>query len=311
MIEVLIPTYNRRESLEKNLKDLISYIKSEAPKTSIFISDNASDDGTEEMVRKIIHSNSDVKVRYCRNEQNIGLEQNAVNCLKNASAEYVLFLGDDDYLVKGYLAYCIEQLGRADKKIGAIMPSKKSITYYDERCVSKIDRTNEYHDQGIETAISISHYASQMSGLVLYKPEEIINSYLSSGYRSIYLFIYFFTCNLLKYPSIMAFQYPVSVMTSNKKDWSYNDIGLFDEVFKAYYPYERLVGKRNLNRMIINFVRIHGWRFGIEVYRPFHSLKKFYFLVKMIDGRGLLKRRLFIQFLKEYFVRMKMSSNLK
>lgn len=67
----------------------------------ILISDNASDDGTEEVCRDYVGADS--RIRYVRHPENIGQNTNFTFTAQSASGAYLRWLGDDDWLDPRYL----------------------------------------------------------------------------------------------------------------------------------------------------------------------------------------------------------------
>ncbi len=96
---ICIPTYNRAKLLDTCLSRIVPQVKKY--NIPIFISDNASTDNTEEIVRKY-KENYDY-IFYKRNPQNIGLDPNFEAVLKFADTEYRWLLGDDDSFFDGSL----------------------------------------------------------------------------------------------------------------------------------------------------------------------------------------------------------------
>lgn len=93
-VSVLIPTYNRAKYLEECLN---SVLMQDYTNLEIIISDNASTDNTPEVVRKYL---SDKRLRYYRNEVNVGIIPNWKKLLyEYASGEYGKLICDDDYLL--------------------------------------------------------------------------------------------------------------------------------------------------------------------------------------------------------------------
>ncbi|MCK9613953.1 MAG: glycosyltransferase [Candidatus Omnitrophica bacterium] len=92
LLSICIPTYNRADFLKRTLYYLLEQIDFEI--TEIIISDNASSDNTEEVIKEYTEHYPCIK--YNRNEKNIGLDDNAIKCIKLASGEYVWFCSDDD-----------------------------------------------------------------------------------------------------------------------------------------------------------------------------------------------------------------------
>jgi glycosyltransferase involved in cell wall biosynthesis len=103
-LSILIPTFNREKSLLINLKKLASYFHelNLVDDIEIVISDNSSSDNTFFMTREFLISEQ-INFRLFSQVTNIGLEKNALFCLSNATSEYVMFLGDDDYITLEYL----------------------------------------------------------------------------------------------------------------------------------------------------------------------------------------------------------------
>lgn len=95
LLTISIPVYNRRSLLQRALDSIVCQMDE---RVEILISDNASDDGTQEMIRSEYP-----QVRYSRNEKNIGAEANFLKCLDLAQGKFVILFGSDDVLVDGAL----------------------------------------------------------------------------------------------------------------------------------------------------------------------------------------------------------------
>ena len=104
LISITIPTYNRAPFLDACLEYHIPLARMHNVK--IFISDNASDDNTQDVVKRRCAEYS--LISYTRNAINIGPDANFEQALKLADTKYVWLLGDTyklpekglDYLVK-------------------------------------------------------------------------------------------------------------------------------------------------------------------------------------------------------------------
>lgn len=95
-LSVAIPTYNRAHLLEANLLNLLDQISRLDEPIGIVVSDNASTDGTEAMVMRLMGGGA--PINYYRNDANLGMDENADLSIKRSASEYVLLLGDDDML---------------------------------------------------------------------------------------------------------------------------------------------------------------------------------------------------------------------
>ena len=96
---IAIPTYNRAEKLDENLKKIIPIVS--RYNMYIVISDNCSQDETFDVVKKF--QTRYEYILYYRNEENVGFTLNYANVLKLSKklhVRYIWTLGDDDCLIK-------------------------------------------------------------------------------------------------------------------------------------------------------------------------------------------------------------------
>ena len=104
ILGICIPTYNRAGKLEENIRHLIKECKNlEVP---IYISDNASPDNTEEIVK--YYQQQYEYIYYSKNNENIGFSLNFEKALLMANTKYCWLLGDDDLIFDGM----IEKIGQ-------------------------------------------------------------------------------------------------------------------------------------------------------------------------------------------------------
>lgn len=88
-VTVAIPTYNRAALLKDCLEMVLRQTFQDF---EVIVSDNCSQDGTAETVRAF----SDPRIRYYRNESNLGVYANMNRCLEIARGEYITIMHDDD-----------------------------------------------------------------------------------------------------------------------------------------------------------------------------------------------------------------------
>jgi abequosyltransferase len=107
MLSLCIPTFNRARFLDECLDSLRSTPSEVWERIEILISDNASTDCTQEVVRKY---EKEYRIRYFRNETNIGGERNFFAAAERASSDHVWVFGDDDLFNEGALARVLPYL---------------------------------------------------------------------------------------------------------------------------------------------------------------------------------------------------------
>ncbi len=106
ILSICIPTYNRKNYLRCALDSIIS--DGLDSNVEILISDNASTDGTLELVKDFIQKGHNIT--YLRNEVNIGPDGNILKCIQNAKGKFIQLMGDDDILASGAVEYILNFL---------------------------------------------------------------------------------------------------------------------------------------------------------------------------------------------------------
>ncbi|MED4601270.1 glycosyltransferase family A protein [Paenibacillus validus] len=105
LLTIIIPTYNRASLLEKALKSLLPQIK-DLEDVELVVSDNASTDQTEEVVRQALQTGS---FKYNRNNENMGAVGNIFTAIEEiATGEYCWVIGDDDMVRQGKVNKIVE-----------------------------------------------------------------------------------------------------------------------------------------------------------------------------------------------------------
>lgn len=94
LVSVLIPTYNRKQLLKRALD---SVLKQTYKNIEIYITDNASTDGTFEFMQELLKN--DKRIIYSRREKNMGGLYNASEAYNHLKGKYGIVLCDDDYFL--------------------------------------------------------------------------------------------------------------------------------------------------------------------------------------------------------------------
>ena len=104
LVSVGIPTYNRANG---NLLKVIERALGQTwQNVEVIVSDNCSTDHTPDLVGAI----EDPRLRYIRQETNIGPNNNFNYCLKQAKGEYFLLFHDDDMIDEDFVETCMSSL---------------------------------------------------------------------------------------------------------------------------------------------------------------------------------------------------------
>lgn len=273
ILSILIPTYNRCDFLLKNLVSLKEIIckGNYLDDVQLIISNNFSSDNTNSTVHEFINNNPTITINYYNQEENIGLEKNALFVLEKANTDYVMYLGDDDFIDYEYLQEVMSQIINTEIRI--ILPSFIPVDLEGNRLNGGRDYNipKSIHKKGFKNCFENSWRGHQLSGLV-FKKDKVLEAYRGNEVNNIYLFIYFVAYSCLMGDSYHFTDYPVRVTQPGQenKDWSYGEDGLIGEVFDNYEKLPLSFWKKDLLQIkfiLTNFTRLKLYkRKGIQIY---------------------------------------------
>ena len=106
LVSIGIPTHERVVTLERTLHSALAQTHRTL---EVVVSDQASTDGTEALVREL--AAGDARIRYLRHATNDGGSTANFNLLgRELRGAYAMLLADDDWLDPGYVARCLALL---------------------------------------------------------------------------------------------------------------------------------------------------------------------------------------------------------
>lgn len=164
---VLIPTYNGARVISDTLRSILPQSFSNY---EIIINDDASADDTE----KIARSFNDSRIKFFRNEKNLGYPGNLEEARKKAQGDIIYLMGQDDILGKGALEDA-HRAFRISENIGAVT---RPYFWFDEdirKPVRAKKQLNPEKDEVVEInddlkkIITVFQTLDQLSGLAYRK----------------------------------------------------------------------------------------------------------------------------------------------
>jgi glycosyltransferase involved in cell wall biosynthesis len=105
LVSICLPTRNGAESIPGVVRSVLSQDHADL---ELVISDNASTDDTQSVCQEL--ALSDLRIRYFRQAENIGLLANFVFALARSRGSFVRWIGDDDWLSPDYASRCLAAL---------------------------------------------------------------------------------------------------------------------------------------------------------------------------------------------------------
>jgi cellulose synthase/poly-beta-1,6-N-acetylglucosamine synthase-like glycosyltransferase len=100
LVSICIPTYNRAEMVGDAIRSALAQTY---PAIEVVVVDNASTDRTAEVVASL----QDPRLRFVRNESNLGLFGNFNRCIELARGSLVHILHSDDTIPPGFTQACV------------------------------------------------------------------------------------------------------------------------------------------------------------------------------------------------------------
>lgn len=122
-VSIGMPVYNGKRFVREALDSILAQTYEDF---EIIICDNASTDGTSDLCAR--YAQQDKRIRYVRNDENIGLIANFNKTFTLSRGEYFRWVGCDDWWSPEYIARCVEAL---DADRGAVLVTTYQAHYDD------------------------------------------------------------------------------------------------------------------------------------------------------------------------------------
>lgn len=106
-MSICIPTYNRVRQVTNCVKRIVSGCRSN--EIEILVNDNASTDETEKEIRKI----KDSRLRYYRNDKNLGIAGNVLKVAERAKGDFIFIHWDDDFIELDAIPWILRTLKKS------------------------------------------------------------------------------------------------------------------------------------------------------------------------------------------------------
>ena len=119
-LSICIPTYNRSKTIYNTLMHLIQCSRDDI---EFVISDNASPDDTETLVKSI----KDPRIKYFKNKSNYGIDLNILKCVKRANGSFIYFITDEDRIKLKLIPWIIGLFDKTNKlnlMIGTVLDER-------------------------------------------------------------------------------------------------------------------------------------------------------------------------------------------
>jgi glycosyltransferase involved in cell wall biosynthesis len=222
LLTIGIPTYNGSAGILDTLDSVIQQIPGELEsRVDILVSDNASTDDTEKIVRDYMETRS-ARIHYFRNDKNVGFDRNVDMLFKKASGKYVWMLADDDVLADGALLHIVNLLDQyPDLKAVQVNYDKYDLKL--ERIVHQVIIPEDLYCRDAETFLVNSKGRYGAVSTLIIDRDAWNSEDLSDGVGTAVLHMFGLLKILLKGDSYIAHQPLVKVREGSTKSVTNGD----------------------------------------------------------------------------------------
>lgn len=139
IVSIVITSYNREKYISETLD---SVLLQDYENLEIIISDNASTDNTDSIIRKYL---SDKRIRYFRNETNMGMVANFKLATEKATGKYISYLSSDDYFINNF--FISEAVSLAKKYTNVLLVLGKFDVFHEDTKRTIIDKDTAFTEE--------------------------------------------------------------------------------------------------------------------------------------------------------------------
>ncbi|MCX5774200.1 MAG: glycosyltransferase family 2 protein [Fusobacteria bacterium] len=203
-LSLCIPTFNRAEYVRDLLESISNSdnINEHSAKLEVCISDNASSDDTESMIKEFQITHSYINIRYHKNEKNMGPDYNIIKSVEISKGEYCWIVGSDDILREDSLRNVFQEINKSEEeKVILFTRDEYDITMKVRLGERKWAHTLERFEFNTQDRILLSYYLSHvdtLGGVLSFISSIVFNKkkwdsvmegpsrYIGSGYAHVY-----------------------------------------------------------------------------------------------------------------------------
>lgn len=238
ILSILIPTYNRATEIEGALNSIVR--QEGLGNIEIIISDNASTDNTEKVVKEFQSKYRFIK--YSKLEENIGPDGNFLKVVELANGEYCYFLSSDDELKDGAILKFLNIFQSSDIDIflfnrenwlnmkvfrGQEVPNKLEITVDAKEMARYIDQFDTLLP--IFSFLSVIAFKKTEWSRVVELENKNIQKYIGSHYIHVFVLM-----SILKHGGILNYKKDVVVKNRLGNSFFLENSGYFKRILIDY-----------------------------------------------------------------------------
>lgn len=126
LLTIAVPTYNGARTIARSLATILPQLQ---PGVELLVCDNASTDSTLSVMEELVATHP--RVRYLRNETNVGFDRNVDLCLLRAEGAFVWIMSDDDIFCREDAVDQVLRVIRSHPDVAAIFADSRHSIHLD------------------------------------------------------------------------------------------------------------------------------------------------------------------------------------
>ena len=125
LLTIAVPTWNRSKTLNNALWHLLPQISQYKSEIELIISDNASTDNTQDIIKKWVKEYNHLNIKTYQQNENLGFYGNFLTCRDLSSGQFFWLLSDDDFIQENTISTVIQTLKNYQDEIGFLFLENK------------------------------------------------------------------------------------------------------------------------------------------------------------------------------------------
>jgi len=252
---ICMPVYNGAKVISSTIKSILSQSFSNF---DLIMVDDCSKDNTEEVIKAF----KDKRIKYYKNEKNLGYSGNIEECRQKATGEILYLMGQDDILGEGALLNTAEAFARSED-IGVVT---RPYFWFDEK-IEKPVRAKKQLNPDMGEIVTINDQPAKIVRMF-----ETLDQLSGLAYRRKYMDLPFhpdvFPCHVYpfasifkKHPAVFLKDYNIAVRISSSQTRSLSTIYEKSPIETWKMMFENVLYesefKKLKNYLVKNFVAVN------------------------------------------------------
>jgi len=197
ILSIAIPTYNRASILDGSLRVLLPQINEHKSDVEFIITDNASEDNTQEVINTYKKQYSDLNFITHLQTTNTGFFGNFLKCRELSNGKYFWLLSDNEQISNGFIDFLVRNIKSNKTSVGALFLSHVEVFHHDTSAI----HTSTFKYSDTEFGYLVNNYTAYeltlVSTVIMLNDKTYDNEAVKELKNNLFLG-FIFLCNALR-----------------------------------------------------------------------------------------------------------------